>query len=406
MLVPVPPGRYSGCMQHLVQFGAGNIGRSFIGALFAQAGWKVTFVDVDERVVHELARRGGYPVVVKHPDGRDERREVSGVTAINGRDGGAVTTAVRSADLMATSVGKQALPHVLRAIAEGLRAREAPLDLILAENLRDGAAFARSVLLAALTNRPDLVETVGLVETSIGKMVPLMSEADRSADPLQVFAEPYNTLILDRHGFLGPIPDVAGVQLVDTIAAYVDRKLFIHNMGHAAAAYLGFRANPHATLLPDALEPVRDVVRAAMLQAAAALASAYPQDLTLPDLHAHVDDLLFRFGNRALGDTVYRVGRDLPRKLHKSDRMVGALLLAAAHTMPSDRIVEATEAALSFDGRDESGRPYEPDAVFRAEVLSRGMDAVISETCGLDATVPEERRVADLLRRAAASSHA
>ena len=389
-------------MQHLVQFGAGNIGRSFIGALFAQAGWKVTFVDVDEAVVHELNRRGGYPVVVKHPDGRDERREVSGVAAISGRDGAAVTAAVRSADLLSTSVGKQALPHVLRPIAEGIRARggASPLDLILAENLREGAAFARSVLTDALSDRPDLVEAVGLVETSIGKMVPLMSEADRRADLLQVFAEPYNTLILDRHGFNGSVPEVPGVRLVDNITAYVDRKLFVHNMGHAAAAYLGFRANPQAILLPDALEPVRDAVRAAMMQSAAALAAAYPEDLTLPDLQAHVDDLLFRFANRALGDTVYRVGRDLPRKLHRSDRMVGALLLAETHAMPCDAIAAATVASLVFDARDESGRPFEPDATFRSEVLSRGVDAVLRETCELDETVPEERRVADLLRRA------
>ena len=51
-----------------------------------------------------------------------------------------------------------------------------------------------------------LNELVGLVETSIGKMVPIMSQKDLEEDPLQVFAEPYNTLIVSKKGFKNPIP--------------------------------------------------------------------------------------------------------------------------------------------------------------------------------------------------------
>ena len=51
---------------------------------------------------------------------------------------------------------------------------------------------------------------VGLIETSIGKMVPIIPLAELDKDPLVVFAEPYNTLILDGKGFKSPIPDING----------------------------------------------------------------------------------------------------------------------------------------------------------------------------------------------------
>ena len=38
----------------LIQFGAGNIGRSFLGQIFARNGWEVVFVDVDELLLKEL----------------------------------------------------------------------------------------------------------------------------------------------------------------------------------------------------------------------------------------------------------------------------------------------------------------------------------------------------------------
>ena len=45
-------------------------------------------------------------------------------------------------------------------------------------------------------------------------------------------------------------------------------------------------------------------------------------------LEAHTHDLLRRFTNRALGDTIFRLGRDPLRKLAPKDRLVGAARLA------------------------------------------------------------------------------
>jgi mannitol-1-phosphate 5-dehydrogenase len=42
-------------MGKLVQWGAGNIGRSFVGQIFAKNGWEVTFVDVDAKLIQVLS---------------------------------------------------------------------------------------------------------------------------------------------------------------------------------------------------------------------------------------------------------------------------------------------------------------------------------------------------------------
>ena len=51
-------------MKRAIHFGAGKIGRGFIGALLSQAGYEVCFADVDPQVVEAINRRGGYTVHV------------------------------------------------------------------------------------------------------------------------------------------------------------------------------------------------------------------------------------------------------------------------------------------------------------------------------------------------------
>lgn len=226
-------------------------------------------------------------------------------------------------------------------------------------------------------------------------MVPIMPREALEADPLQLFAEPYDSLILDGKGFAGAPPPLHGLKLVDDIAAYVDRKLFIHNMGHAASAYLGYREDPAITFVWQALElpGVASRVRAAMNESAAALSATYPAALSTRDLADHIDDLLSRFANRALGDTVHRVGRDLPRKLAREDRLIGACLLAAGRGLPFASIAEAVRASLLFKAADESGSLAKADADFHARYAEGDLPRVLREVSGLDPSAEPDRFV-------------
>ncbi len=386
-----------------IQFGAGNIGRSFIGRLFSAAGFETVFIDVDQDLVARLNARGSYRVIVKANDRADVTLEVGPIRAVYGKDSTAVTRELRDAAYAATSVGQGGLPSVIGAMVPALLARREagapPLDIVIAENIRCGAAFFRTELRRRLGNDLDLDSLVGLVETSIGKMVPLMPKEALESDPLQLYSEPYDTLIADARGWKGPPPPLGGLKLVDDIGAWVDRKLFIHNMGHAATAYLGWRADPAISFIWEALERpgVEGNVRAAMMESAVALHASYPEALALEELEGHAADLVSRFCNRALGDTVHRVGRDLQRKLARNDRLVGACLLAARKGLPFGSIAAATRAALSFRAPDESGRMLPSDTEFHARWDGRDIRSFLEEGSGLDATDALDRLVIETI---------
>jgi len=388
----------------LIQFGAGNIGRSFLGQLFAKAGWDVAFIDVNAAVVGLLNERKSYMVVIKREGQSDERRLVGPVRAVDGRDALAVAQEIADADLVATSVGKGAFPKILPVIARGLAERQKrtpgkPLDIIIAENARGADSFFRDTLARELGPEYPLTNLVGLVETSIGKMVPIMRAEDLAVDPLQVFAEEYEELILDGKGFRGPIPAVAGLHPVDEIEAYVDRKLFVHNLGHASAAYLGFLADPTVVYLPQALRlpGVEKGARSAMREGCTALAEAYPHAYKMKDLEAHVEDLILRFKNTALGDTVHRVGRDLYRKLDREDRLAGAMRLCARQGKSFGAIAVAYRAAIDFAAPDENGRLFPDDERFRTEERPKGMGHILRNISHLDPSDAVDARVMGIL---------
>ncbi|MFP4384509.1 MAG: mannitol-1-phosphate 5-dehydrogenase [Spirochaetia bacterium] len=384
----------------MIQFGAGNIGRSFIAQVFSRNGYDVVFVDVDTELVDELNRRNEYRVVVKKSGTADRIIPISGVRAVDGRDTEAVAEELIDADIAATSVGSGALPKVIPVIAEGFLRREkagntSPLDIIIAENIRSGAGLFSRILSENLPADFPLNKRAGLVETSIGKMVPIMREEDLKQDRLWVFGEEYNTLILDKRGFLNPVPDIPEIKAVGNIRAYVDRKLFVHNLGHAAAGYLGFQHNPELEYVYEVMEDqqLREKVRRAMTESAEALRNEYPEEFTRTDLEDHISDLLNRFSNRALGDTIFRVGRDLRRKLSREDRVIGPALLAAKHRLPFHGIAETASAGMKFRGTGEDGRMYGGDKQFAEELEEKGPENMLREVSGLNPEQEPDKKV-------------
>ena len=366
-------------------FGAGNIGRSFVGRVFSDAGYEVVFFDVDRTVIDALNHRRSYDVVEKSDDIGERKTTVAPVRGVDAADAVAVAAELAQATIAATAVGGGAFPHVIEAIGKTLADRREPLDLIMAENIHGAADIARARFRSAGIPDETIARTVGLVETSIGKMVPIMPDEVRRADPLLCWAEPYNTLIVDAAAFLNPVPAVGDLKPVQPIGPWVERKLYIHNMGHAAAAYLGYQRNPEATYLWELLEDeaTREATEAAMKRAAETLAKRHPEVFTALDLRDHVDDLLHRFGNRVLGDTVYRVGRDLYRKLRREDRIVGAIERALHMGLDPSPIAAAFHAAPYFAARAEDGSRLPGDEQFLQRVHNEGVAWILDEVVGL-----------------------
>lgn len=377
-------------MDKIVLFGAGKIGRSFIGQLFSRSGYECVFVDLDQTLVDQLNAAKRYKVVIKEEE--DEVIWVEHVRAVVATDSQKVAEEIADSSIVAVSVGQRGLPKVAPVIAKALLMRYAkdpllPLDIILAENLRNADRFMFNELRKHLPPDYPHSDLLGLVETSIGKMVPIMRQSDLEADPLQVFAEAYNSLILDAKAFKNPIPDVDGLAPKQNMKAWVDRKAFIHNLGHAAAAYLGYLYHPEYQYLYEVLA-VKDLHRRVcdtMLEAGNVLRKLYPGEFTEQAITEHIDDLLTRFANRALGDTVYRVGCDLPRKLSANDRLVAPMMKAVVMDMPYENILKALIAGFQFRATDQNNAPHPNDRKV-VEAYNKGLAYALSEISGIDTT--------------------
>jgi len=373
-------------MKRLVQWGAGNIGRSFIGQVFSRSGYEVVFIDIDTKLVDLLNTTHQYEVAVVSQEG-SERIPITGVSAVHGSDRQGVLDAIEGTDLISVSVGKQVLPRIAPQLSEALEHRlwqrpDRPVDIIIAENIHEGARFLQGLLATHMPSWDQLKSRIGLIETSIGKMVPIQT----AKDPLVMLAEPYNELILDREGFVGALPDCPFLKPVAPIAAYVDRKLYIHNLGHATAAYLGFQRHPQVQSLAEVLEDAQVYAgtKAAMEQGAGILLARYPEVFTPAALAEHIDDLLHRFRNKALGDTVFRVGRDLGRKLRYDDRLMGAIILAEQSGLAWDAIARAYRAGMAFKATDSQGLPSPQDAQLAKELQQLSAFEAVRKVSALD----------------------
>ena len=388
----------SGPLPTAVQFGAGNIGRGFMGELFSRSGYHTLFVDVDQALVAAINTRGAYEIHHVTNAG-DEPFTVKNVSALDARDSEAVTEAVAQADLVSTAVGVRALRAVVPVLAGGIAKRlapgpGAPLNVITCENLIGAGRYLRDLVQAELQARSlvpsdDALDArVGFVEAVVSRMVPIVPDGVRRRDPLWIACEPYARLPVDGLAFRGPVPKIAGLEPTDNILAHQRRKLASHNMSHALCAYLGYQAGHD--LIWQAIEnpKISSRVRSAMDETGRALCSRFGFDPK--DQHDYEEDLLHRYRNRALGDQVRRVTADPFRKLGPEDRLIGSARLCLEEGVEPANVLVGIRAALRYDSPDD------PGAVRLQEMLRRrGLAHVLTEVCGLAPDEPLYARLTE-----------
>ena len=336
-------------MKQAVMYGGGNIGRGFIGALLSQSDYCVTFIDVAEPVVKSLQENRRYPI--RYVSGKDhEDVWIENVTAVNGNDVEAASDVIARCDVLATAVGARILKFIVPNIVIGLRKRWAmnrgPLNIIICENLMDANKVLEGMIKEYLTDaeKARFDETVGLVEASIGRMVPVQTEEMKDGEPLRVCVERYGYLPVDKDAFKGEIPEIRNMVPFAPFDFYIKRKLYIHNMGHATCAYLGDLLGLQYIYESIAVADVRIIVQNAMLESAMAISKKY--GVNLNDILLHITDLVYRFTNAALKDTCQRVGGDPARKLSPADRMIGSSKLALEQGITPAYIAVGAAAAL------------------------------------------------------------
>lgn len=369
----------------VLHFGAGNIGRGFIGKLLADAGISVTFVDIVPAILQALNQRHSYPVQVVGEEQHIE--QVSGVDALDSRSE-EVISRITQVELLTTAIGPGVLERIAPTIAKGLVLRHKsgnmqPLNIIACENMVRGSSKLRQMVFAQLDTSDSklltwLAQHVGFVDSAVDRIVPPACSA--SGDVLAVTVETFSEWIVDKSQFIGEPPIIAGMELTDNLLAFVERKLFTLNTGHAITAYLGFLAGHHT--IRDAIldADIRQVVQGAMQESGAVLIRRYS---FAPQQHAaYIEKILTRFANPWLQDDVQRVGRQPIRKLSADDRLIKPLLGTIDYGLPCDNLLCGIAAALCFGGDDQQ-------TLQLAQLLAQqGVSATLAQISGLPENSP------------------
>ncbi|EJM7852767.1 mannitol-1-phosphate 5-dehydrogenase [Vibrio parahaemolyticus] len=335
-------------MKNAVHFGAGNIGRGFIGKLLADAEVEVTFADVDVPLVDQLSHKQEYRVKVVGTECQIDT--VTHVTAVNSASEDVIDRIVKT-DLVTTAVGPNVLDIIAKTIAKGIAKRfeagnDAPLNIIACENMVRGTTHLKGEVYKHLDKslHAKADELVGFVDSAVDRIVPPAEAAND--DPLEVTVESFSEWIVDEQQFKGDIPNIAGMEKTNNLMAFVERKLFTLNTGHCITAYLGCLKG-HRTIREAIEDPnIHAEVKQAMQESGEVLIRRYGFDR---DMHnAYIEKILGRFANPYLVDEVDRVGRQPIRKLGANDRLVKPLLGTIEYDTENQTLLKGIAAALKY----------------------------------------------------------
>jgi mannitol-1-phosphate 5-dehydrogenase len=280
------------------------------------------------------------------------------------------------------------LPALAPLVAKCIQRRMADgqrdcLNLIVCENLKDAAATFRGMVESCLSPEEQIYAKahVGFIDTVIGRMVPPPTAEARARNVTEILVEPYKELPVDRAGFAGELPSVVAMQPAENFAVYTARKLYIHNCGHAVLAYLGFQHGYEYGYEALVDEKIRPILETALHEAQTGI--VYRYGVPLEWLQEHTRDLLHRFANRALGDTIFRLGRDPMRKLAPTDRLVGAARLADKAGVLPNALAWGIAAGYCFDA------PGDAMAMeLQKRIETQGFEKTLTQVSGIQPGEP------------------
>ena len=337
-------------MKKAIQFGAGNIGRGFIGAVLSEAGYHVVFADVNELVVNKINEDGKYTVAIM--DTECTEQVITNISAVDSRSP-ELAKEIAQAQVVTTAVGLGILPRIAGALAAGIAERQAQgitdyLNVIACENGLRASSQLKEHVYSHLADEQKAYadEYVAFPDCSVDRIVPPI----KSENPIDVVVEKFYEWNVERASIKGELK-MEGMNLADNLIAYIERKLFTLNTGHAITAYLGNLKGLKTIADSIADEEIYTIVKAAMQESGEGLVAKYGFD---HDAHfAYIDKIIGRFRNPHLQDDVTRVGREPLRKLSANDRLIKPTMTAVEHGFATPNLVLGIGAALHYNNPED-----------------------------------------------------
>lgn len=340
-------------MKKAIQFGAGNIGRGFIGKILSQSGYEVCFADVAKEIIDELNKKHEYHVEIV-----GQNRKIVTVKNVSGvmSNSSEIIEKIKEAEIITTAVGPNILKLIAKTLADGIEARKKAginsyLNIIACENMINGTTFLKEEIEKYLSKETidEYMNTfIGFPNSAVDRIVPPMDEKNNILD---VKVEEFREWIVQQAAFKGEIPKIEGMELTNNLMAFVERKLFTLNTGHAITAYLGM-LNGHNTVKESIENPeVRNIVINAMKESGNVLIKRYNFEKEIHE--KYINKILTRFENPYLKDEVFRVGREPLRKLSFNDRLIKPLRGTIDYELKNENLIKGIAAAMKYQNSND-----------------------------------------------------
>lgn len=373
----------------MIQIGAGNIGRACIGRLFHQANYEIYFSDINAELISMIHERKEYNVRMVGKD-FDETIKIDNVDKIS-EDREEFVRLSNEIEIITTAVGVNILPKIASFIVDIINIRHKyqnnnPLNIMACEN----TTGASSKLKESVYNLLDLnirewiekEKNIAFPNVAIDCIVPNIE----NENPLTVTCENFADLIIDRNVFIGNLPNVEGLSLKENLNAYIERKLFTLNTGHAITAYLGAQKNKETIYEAINDSEIKNIVLGAMRESGEVLIKRH--GFRSEEHESYIQKILNRFFNPYLKDSVFRVGREPMRKLSYNDRLIKPILGTLEYNLRHDNLLKGVISAFKFYSPDDK-ESVELKSMLKNEKLEK----VILKITELDINKEKEKEL-------------
>lgn len=341
-------------MKKAVQFGAGNIGRGFIGDILHESGYEVTFVDVSDDIIRQLNESKGYDLYLI--DHEYEKKVIDHVNALSSiKQEGEVIAAIVEADVITTSVWANNLPKIAPVLAKGLKARleagKSRVNVLACENAMFGTDILKKAMAdsAAGITEKELDQIAGFPNTAVDRVV-ISGEKDGKAI---VNIADYHELAVEELKLVNPMDKpIKSARYTDNLQKYLERKLYVINCGHAWAGFTGY-IHGFDSVYDVFMTPERvDEIRKAMQESAALISRKY--DFSEEEMMEYVDFGIKRYQAKGVDYTVSMVTRSPIRKLGANDRLVGPCVQCAKMGLENEYLLKGIAMVLLLDRTDDA----------------------------------------------------
>ncbi|NLJ37512.1 MAG: hypothetical protein GX432_01975, partial [Candidatus Atribacteria bacterium] len=371
-------------LKNILIWGAGKIGRGFIADLFNKAGYKLTFVDSNQELIHQLNTQKQYTIVNLPSLEEKEEIIIKGFQAFHVSEKDKIFQKLNECSILSLVVFPSAFEQIAKDLAPIIERRSQekinrPLNILMSTNICQPSEQFKQYLFKELSTagKEYFQQYIGLVDTLIIRMGIEPTPEMKEKDPLTVLTNGYPELTLDRESFKGEPLQFKSFVYTTNMSHAEKRKMYTYNTIHAVYAYLGKQKGYQYIIESIQDEKIQQMAVEALNESSHALQKEFGySDEEMKEWNRRV---LKNMANPILKDKIDRVGADPIRKLKKEDRLIGPALMCIRNGIMPYFLAKAVAAAFLFDSEED-----QPSQSIQEYLKNHSIKEAIREFCQLN----------------------